>query len=41
MDNLVCPIDFRYGRNEIKEVFGEISKLQFLLDVEASITVPI
>jgi len=37
MDNLVCPIDFRYGRPEIKEVFGEKSKLQFLLDVEAAL----
>ena len=38
MENLVCPIDFRYGRNEIKEVFGEKSKLQFLLDVEAALS---
>ncbi len=37
MENLVCPIDFRYGRNEIKEVFGEESKLQVLLDVEAAL----
>jgi len=37
MDNLVCPIDYRYGREEIKEVFGEDSKLQFLLDVEAAL----
>lgn len=37
MDNTVCPIDFRYGRKEIKEVFGEKSKLQYLLDVEAAL----
>ncbi|MCK5261615.1 MAG: adenylosuccinate lyase [Thermoplasmatales archaeon] len=37
MDNPVCPIDFRYGRKEIKEVFGEKSKLQYLLDVEAAL----
>ena len=37
MDNPVCPIDFRYGRREIKEVFGEKSKLQYLLDVEAAL----
>ncbi|MFW6121171.1 MAG: adenylosuccinate lyase [Petrotogales bacterium] len=37
MDNLVCPIDFRYGRREIREVFGEKSKLQYLLDVEAAL----
>jgi adenylosuccinate lyase len=38
MDNPVCPIDYRYGRNEIKEVFGEKSKLQYLLDVEAALS---
>jgi adenylosuccinate lyase len=37
MDNPICPIDFRYGRKEIKEIFGEISKLQYLLDVEAAL----
>ena len=37
MDNPVCPIDFRYGRKEIKEIFGEKSKLQYLLDVEAAL----
>jgi len=37
MENLVCPLDFRYGRKEMKEVFGETRRLQFLLDVEASL----
>ena len=37
MDNPICPIDFRYGRKEIKEIFGEKSKLQYLLDVEAAL----
>ena len=37
MDDPVCPIDFRYGRKEIKEIFGETSKLQHLLDVEAAL----
>ncbi|MFH1100468.1 MAG: adenylosuccinate lyase [Methanobacteriota archaeon] len=37
MDNPVCPLDFRYGRKEITDVFGERSKLQFLLDVEAAL----
>ena len=37
MDNLVCPIDFRYGRKEIIQIFGEKSKLQYLLDVEAAL----
>lgn len=37
MENPVCPLDFRYGRKEIKKVFGETSKLQYLLDVEAAL----
>ena len=37
MDNPICPIDFRYGRKEITEIFGEQSKLQYLLDVEAAL----
>jgi adenylosuccinate lyase len=37
MENAVCPLDFRYGRKEIKDVFGETSKLQYLLDVEAAL----
>ena len=37
MDNAICPIDFRYGRNEIKDIFSEKSKLQYLLDVEAAL----
>jgi adenylosuccinate lyase len=37
MINLVCPIDYRYGRNELKEIFSERKKLQYLLDVEAAL----
>ena len=37
MDNPVCPLDYRYGRKEIKDVFGETSKLQYLLHVEAAL----
>ncbi len=37
MDNPVCPLDYRYGRKELKEIFGETSKLQFYLDVEAAL----
>jgi adenylosuccinate lyase len=37
MENPVCPLDFRYGRKEIKEVFCETSKLHYLLDVEAAL----
>ncbi|HEC82105.1 MAG TPA: adenylosuccinate lyase, partial [Thermoplasmatales archaeon] len=37
MNDLVCPLDFRYGRRELKELFGEKRRLQFLLDVEAAL----
>ncbi len=37
MENAVCPLDYRYGRKEIKEIFGEKKRLQFLLDVEAAL----
>ncbi len=37
MDNPVCPLDFRYGRKEVKDIFGKTSKLQVLLDVEAAL----
>ena len=37
MENPVCPLDFRYGRKEIKDIFGETSRLQYLLDVEAAL----
>jgi len=33
----VCPLDYRYGREEVKEIFGEKRHLQFLLDVEAAL----
>ncbi len=33
----VCPLDYRYGREEIKQIFGEEQRLQFLLDVEAAL----
>ena len=33
----VCPIDYRYGRKELKEIFGEAKRLQYLLDVEAAL----
>jgi adenylosuccinate lyase len=33
----VCPLDYRYGREEVKEIFGEKCRLQFLLDVEAAL----
>jgi adenylosuccinate lyase len=37
MDDPVCPLDYRYGRKELKEIFGETKRLQFLLDVEAAL----
>jgi len=33
----VCPLDYRYGRKEVKEIFGEQSRLQYLLDTEAAL----
>ncbi len=37
MDDSVCPLDYRYGRKELKEIFGETKRLQYLLDVEAAL----
>ncbi|HDO19875.1 MAG TPA: adenylosuccinate lyase [Thermoplasmatales archaeon] len=37
MQSLVCPLDFRYGREEIKKVFSEEAKLNYLLKVEAAL----
>jgi len=33
----VCPLDYRYGRKEMKDIFGEKQRLQYLLDVEAAL----
>ena len=33
----VCPIEFRYGREELKVIFSEKQRLQYLLDVEAAL----
>jgi len=33
----VCPLDYRYGRKELKEIFGEEKRLQYLLDIEAAL----
>ena len=33
----VCPLDFRYGRPEMKAVFDEENRLQRILDVEAAL----
>lgn len=37
MSELVCPLDFRYGREEIKRIFSEESKLNYLLKVESAL----
>ena len=37
MDDPICPLDYRYGRKELKEIFSETKRLQFLLDVEAAL----
>jgi len=34
----VCPLDFRYGRPEMKDIFEEENRLQKLLDVEAALS---
>lgn len=34
---LVCPLDFRYGRPEVKALFSEEARLDYLLAVEASL----
>ncbi|MBS3778093.1 MAG: adenylosuccinate lyase [Candidatus Thermoplasmatota archaeon] len=33
----VCPLDYRYGRKEIRNIFGEEQRLQYLLTVEAAL----
>lgn len=33
----VCPLDFRYGRAPMREIFSEDSKLRKLLEVEAAL----
>jgi len=37
MDDPICPLDYRYGRKELKEIFGEEKRLQYLLDIEAAL----
>jgi len=35
--NNICPLDFRYGRKEVKDIFGEESRLSYQLKVEAAL----
>jgi len=37
MDSPTCPLDYRYGRKELKDIFSENKKLQYLLDVESAL----
>lgn len=37
MTSLACPIDFRYGREEMKRIFTEEARLDTLLKVEAAL----
>lgn len=34
---LVCPLDFRYGKEDMKKIFSEENRLQKYLDVEAAL----
>jgi len=35
--DLVCPLDFRYGRKEMKALWTEEARLRYLLQVEAAL----
>lgn len=35
--DLVCPLDFRYGRKEMKALWTEEARLRYLLEVEAAL----
>ncbi|KYK33189.1 MAG: adenylosuccinate lyase [Thermoplasmatales archaeon SG8-52-3] len=37
MDDPICPLDYRYGRKELTEIFGEKRRLEYLLEVEAAL----
>ena len=34
---IVSPLDYRYGREEVKTIFSETSNLQYMLEVEAAL----
>jgi adenylosuccinate lyase len=34
---MICPLDFRYGREKVKEIFSEKSKLAYLLKIEGAL----
>jgi hypothetical protein len=37
MSSFVCPLEFRYGRDEMRRIFEEESRLNKMLLVEASL----
>ena len=37
MDGSVCPLDHRYGRNEMKVIFSEEGRIQYQMRVEAAL----
>lgn len=37
MSGPVCPLDYRYGREEMKRIFSEENRLRLFLDVEAAL----
>lgn len=34
---MICPLDYRYGKSEMKKIFSEENKLQKMLDVESAL----
>ena len=34
---LICPLDFRYGRKEMKAIFSEDRRIDLQLKVEAAL----
>ena len=37
MDDCICPLDYRYGRKEMKSIFSEESRIKYQMEVEAAL----
>jgi adenylosuccinate lyase len=37
MNDCICPLDYRYGRKEMKSIFSERSRIQYQMKVEAAL----
>ena len=37
---IVSPLDYRYGREEMKTIFSEKTRLNIMLNVESAISFP-